>query len=161
MISSVLLAYERNLDYARRLTADIPAERLAEQPAPGMNHPAWVLGHLAATADLAASLVGMTEPILAPELAPKFGHGSQPVADPAAYPGRDELIAALERNHDRLAGAVAALSAEDFARPMPIERMRGRFPTVGDALVFLMTAHEAIHLGQLSAWRRALGLPSV
>lgn len=161
MISSVLLTYARNLDYAKRLTADIPADRMTARPVAGMNHPAWILGHLAFYGDVAAKLIGIDEPTLDPALGPKVDNTSKPIADPAAYPSRDDLIAALERGHARLAGAVAALSAEDLARPNPIERARGRFPTVGDALIFMMTAHEAIHLGQLSAWRRAAGLPPV
>ena len=30
--------------------------------------------------------------------------------------------------------------------------------TVGDMIVFLMTSHEMDHLGQIAAWRRAMGL---
>jgi uncharacterized damage-inducible protein DinB len=37
--------------------------------------------------------------------------------------------------------------------------MRKYFPTVGDQMVFMMTAHEMDHLGQMAAWRRAMGLP--
>jgi hypothetical protein len=39
--------------------------------------------------------------------------------------------------------------------------LKGPLPTVGDLLAHLMTTHEAAHLGQLSAWRRLLGLPGV
>src|SRR3954465_416435 len=41
----------RTLDRGRLqillLVADLPDADLARQPAPGMNHPAWILGHLA------------------------------------------------------------------------------------------------------------------
>ncbi len=54
-------------------------------------------------------------------------------------------------HHDRL---VASLDA-------PVEwRFDGTLPTLADAAVFLAVTHEAQHLGQLAAWRRALGLPS-
>jgi hypothetical protein len=33
------------------LVGEIADERLAEQPLAGVNHPAWILGHLAWTAD--------------------------------------------------------------------------------------------------------------
>ena len=39
------------MQYCRMLLADIPDERMAEQPVAGVNHPAWILGHLALTAD--------------------------------------------------------------------------------------------------------------
>ena len=38
------------------------------------------------------------------------------------------------------------------------EKRRAHFPTVGDFAIFLMTAHEMDHLGQIAAWRRAMGI---
>jgi hypothetical protein len=32
------------------------------------------------------------------------------------------------------------------------------FPTIGDHIVYMITAHQVDHLGQLAAWRRAMGL---
>ena len=51
-------------------------------------------------------------------------------------------------------------SAEDglFLQENPLERLRGKFPTVGAALGFYVSGHMMMHLGQLSAWRRAMGL---
>lgn len=47
MIGPLLHAWNLNLGYAKRLVADIPDDKMAIQPAPGINHAAWVLGHLA------------------------------------------------------------------------------------------------------------------
>ncbi len=46
MIAEILRNYGLTLDYLRRLIADVPDERLTEQPAGAVNHPAWVIGHL-------------------------------------------------------------------------------------------------------------------
>jgi hypothetical protein len=70
------------------------------------------------------------------------------------------LLQALEDAHARLADAVMKASQEVLNQPTP-EKFRNRFPTVGALLAGLMTSHEASHNGQLSAWRRAMGLPSV
>ena len=48
-----------------------------------------------------------------------------------------------------------------FPEPTPIEAVRGFLPTLGDCFVFVMAAHENIHLGQLSAWRRMQGMGRV
>ena len=32
-------------------------------------------------------------------------------------------------------------------------------PTLKDVVAFLLTAHLGVHLGQLSSWRRMIGLP--
>ncbi|MEO0630202.1 MAG: hypothetical protein AAFY46_05680, partial [Planctomycetota bacterium] len=47
-----------------------------------------------------------------------------------------------------------------LAAPTPVERYRQRFPTVMCAVDFLITSHQMLHLGQLSAWRRIKGLGS-
>ena len=44
--------------------------------------------------------------------------------------------------------------------PFPDERRRKAFPTLGDYAVFVMTIHEGSNIGQIAAWRRAMGLGS-
>jgi hypothetical protein len=49
----------------------------------------------------------------------------------------------------------------DFKKPNPAEgRFKEILPTVGDATNFLMSTHGMSHLGQMSAWRRIMGLGS-
>jgi hypothetical protein len=54
----LLYTLATNLDDAQRLSADIPDDTMVVQPAPGMNHAAWVLGHLACTADMLGDMLG-------------------------------------------------------------------------------------------------------
>ena len=46
-------------DLLMKLVADIPDEQLTVQPFPGMNHPAWILGHLAVAYDYAGKCMGL------------------------------------------------------------------------------------------------------
>ncbi len=39
--------------------------------------------------------------------------------------------------------------------------LRGQFPTVGHAVLDILTAHTAMHVGQITVWRRAMGLAAV
>jgi hypothetical protein len=32
------------------------------------------------------------------------------------------------------------------------------FPTLGDAVLRILTSHAAVHVGQITVWRRALNL---
>jgi hypothetical protein len=48
-----------------------------------------------------------------------------------------------------------------WSEPTPIEEVRGFLPALGDSFVFVMAAHENMHLGQLSAWRRVQGMGRV
>lgn len=154
--------YSFVLHYAELLSADIDDARMADQPSPGVNHPAWVLGHLAICTDYAARLLGL------PMACPKdwhrdFGPGSTPRTDRSSYPPKADLLAALTKGHERVAGAVGGVTAERLAERHSVELafLKEWLPTVGDLLTHLMTTHPATHLGQLSAWRRQMGMGGV
>ena len=94
-----------------------------------------------------------------------FGPGTTPLeyADGFEPPTKAELLAAIREGHARVEAALddADLDALALDDPNPIEFLREPFPTKRDFLAHLLTTHDAIHLGQLSAWRRAAGLPAV
>lgn len=146
--------------YARMLVADIPDEQMTIQPSGIVNHPAWTLGHLANTADAALKLLGVA-PLCPSDWPEKFGRGSTPLPDRGIYPAKGVLMAALEAAHGKLAAAVESATPEMLNAANPNERNRQFFPTAGSLIAHIMTSHQATHLGQLSAWRRAMGMKSV
>ena len=89
-----------------------------------------------------------------------FGRGSTPLAyaDGFTPPGKEDLRDAVRQTHERFLAATAGLLPEVWERPMPLEPFADRFPKLGDLLAHLLTTHDAVHWGQLSAWRRAAGL---
>jgi uncharacterized damage-inducible protein DinB len=162
MMELILPVFNLNLWSSQKLVADLTDEQMCAQPVSGvvMNHPAFILGHLALVAgDFAGSFVGLS-PICPAGWKELFNQGAKPLADRSLYPSKAELLQKLEEGHARLAEAVAKAKPEVLAQPAP-EKMRQRFPTVGGLLAGMMTSHEASHNGQLSAWRRAMGLPPV
>ncbi len=156
----LLTAAGLNVDYARRLVADIPDEQMAAQPAAGMNHAAWVLGHLAYVFDSMIAVWGQ-KPTMSPEWKELFNVASKPLNDGSKYPSKAELWQAYETAYQRIVDAVRGASDEDLAREFPNPKLRTLMPTVGVAMVHILTSHQGQHLGQLSAWRRAQGLPGV
>lgn len=146
--------------YARLLVADVPEEEFAEQPAPGLNHPAWTLGHLAGAADFALSCLG-AQPVAPDGWAAMFSPGTVPDPNRGAYPTKGELLNGYEAAHAALDAAAAAADPQQMAKPNPSEMMRARLPTLGDLIACVLTTHEAGHLGQLSAWRRMMGKKGV
>jgi len=164
MKDAILNTYAFNLMYAKRLVDDVPEDLMAAQPTVDghiiPNHAAWVIGHLATTsAGFACDLLGI-DSIKREGWGDILGGGSKPEPDASRYPDKATLIEALEEAHNHLAAAFAKAADERLAEPCPVERMRPMFPTIGDMITFVLTSHETTHLGQLSAWRRALGLPS-
>ena len=90
-----------------------------------------------------------------------FSTGSVPSPERALYPAKAELLNAFEAAHGALASTAAALDPAAAAQSNPVEGLRPRFPTVADVVAYVLTTHEAVHLGQLSAWRRVMGLKGV
>ena len=148
--------------YARSLAADLDDAALADQPAPGVNHPAWILGHLAIATDYARQLLGL--PMACPQAwHAQFGPGSTPEPDRASYPTKAELLGALEAGIAAVLEALPGADPAALAQPhgVPIAFLKDAFPTRADLLAHLLTTHAAAHLGQLSLWRRWKGLPGV
>jgi hypothetical protein len=160
MTSPLLHTWNLNLGYAKRLVADIPDDAMASQPSPGMNHAAWVLGHLACTADMLGDMIGV-KPACPPEWATLFDWNSNPSSDASRYPVKSVLLKALEDAHAGIAAALPGVAESRWSETTPLEAIRGFLPTIGDCFVFVMAAHENMHLGQLSAWRRVQGMARV
>ncbi|MEM6751098.1 MAG: DinB family protein [Planctomycetota bacterium] len=141
--------------YGDDLLADIEPEAMCRQPVTGINHPAWVLGHLAVAADHHSQYAGAT-PQLGEDWNQRFGFASVLTDNPDDYPSKDDLIEAWHTANERL---IAAAASADKA--LLDEPTRGplvsALPTCRDFLAFSMTGHTSMHLGQLSAWRRADG----
>src|SRR3954471_19437598 len=118
MLDTELKINQFLVQYARMLVGDIADERLAEQPLPGVNHPAWVLGHLAFSAERARWLLG-AEKAFPPEWVALFGPGSRPTASRGDYPPREELLRAVEGGFKRARQMAAAAAPERLAQPNP------------------------------------------
>ncbi|HEX8522796.1 MAG TPA: DinB family protein [Tepidisphaeraceae bacterium] len=146
------------MDYLREQVADVGDEQMAQQPRGLANHAAWTLGHVIFSCQLLGEVVGV-KPWLADEWTTLFGTDSVPSSDAAAYPSRAALLAQLDAAQRRLIAGVEALSAAQIDAPFPDPAYHDVFPTVRHALTQVMVGHVAHHVGQLTAWRKALGLP--
>jgi hypothetical protein len=163
MLDSERRLYEVMLGYARLLTKEIDESQMDAQPCAAMNTPRWILGHLALCTDYALTLLG--KPTRLPgDWHARFGPGSSvPKAGETGVPTKLELIGALAAGHAAASAAAESATPEQLApkHSVEIKFVRELFPTIGELVAHLFTTHEAIHLGQLSAWRRAMGMPGV
>ncbi len=170
MLDALIRYQARNLDYAKRLTADLTEAQWCAQPTVSgggkvTNHAAWVIGHLLFVAEKVTLTRVLGQPNKFNAAWDELFHGkSQPIADAGKYPSKATLIAALEDAYGRIATTLRQADDSLLGKPTPTGEnpaFAQRFPTIGDALIHLMCGHEQVHLGQLSAWRRAQGLPAV
>lgn len=149
--------YKFNLFLLENLTRDISEAEMSLQPAEGVNPPVWILGHLAVATDYASKTLGVAT------ACPKAWHldfapGSTPLKMHEPIPTKEDLMTAIRNGHERVTAAAAQATAEQLAGPHSVALLQGSpLATVGDLVSHLMNTHEAMHMGQLSMWRRLTG----
>ena len=171
------VAATRMFNLGDALLKDIPAATFACQPVASAgslgtagsgliktNHPAFVYGHLSLYPARMMEFMGLNPGAINPDQKYQdlFSHGKDCLHDPElrTYPAMDELVARFKASHKAVLDALPRVDDAAFARETPHEGMRARFPTVGSAVTFLLCSHTMMHLGQVSAWRRCMGLGS-
>lgn len=164
MINEIINQLNFNRLYAKQLIADVPQEKMNLKPGPGLdNHPAFTIGHLVtAYANLMNNLTG--EFILAPGFKEVFlrqgpGDPTLPNEDVSVYPNKEALLKELDAQHERLVNHLRSLPDAKLNEAFDW-RLKAYFPTYGNRIMFLCVNHYAMHLGQLAAWRRAMGMES-
>jgi len=163
IIDGYLFAWKKNLDYGPKLVADLSSEQMIAQPAsdPGApsNHPAWVLSHLNVYLPIICSII-KGETFDDPK-EHQFGMQSKPEPSLDVYASKEELVSSFVAGHEQVAELLGNAEDSMFATPIKLPRWEKIMPTASFALPYLMFNHENGHLGQISAWRRIQGLPSV
>lgn len=135
---------------------DVPESRMVEQPGGIANHPAWTLSHLNAYAGMLLCMLDDPSVPTAQVEVDRFGYGTIPVPELAAYASKRDLLARFRDRNARLAVVVYEKHSEYFPRPSP-EKFHPHATTIGHIAITLLVAHPPHHLGQLKQWRRAAG----
>ncbi len=160
MIDEILNSYDLHLKFLRRLVSDLDDGQMVAQPDSVPNHPAWTIGHLVFSCQAIGGELGI--PTWLPvEWEGRFGTGSNPVADESAYPNKNALLAALSDGQEKVTAVLRAMSQAGLSQPLPDVRYRDKFPTIGHAVIHILSGHTALHLGQLTVWRRAMRLAAM
>jgi hypothetical protein len=129
------------------------------------NHPAWAMGHLAMYSSRCMDLMGLPQGVTAKPAGWEelFKNGTECKDDPSGtiYPPMEQISKHFLDGYRAVLAALPSVPDEVLNRPNPMEgRMKELLPTVGACVAFLMTGHPMSHLGQVSAWRRFMGLGS-
>lgn len=154
----ILHSFAYSLDFLREQIADIAAPDLVVQPSGMVNHPAWTIGHLIFICQSIGNVVGLCE-WLPDDWEKRYGSGSIPVPDTKLYETKDNLVAMLGDAQQRITLAVERLTDSMLDEPFPDNTYLDVFPTIRHAFTQVLIAHTAYHIGQVSVWRRIMGLP--
>lgn len=158
---SMVYAWDNGLRYALALLEDVTDEQMVLRPGGNMNHPAWILGHMSLYYPIVPALLEGRQ-FEDPADNELFGfRGRGPLMDAQAYGSKQSQIDRMTSGHEEVAQALLAATQEQLNRPPSLLRWAAMYPTVEFMLPDLLLMHENIHIGQLSIWRRAVGLPAI
>jgi len=131
------------------------------QPAEGVTHIAWQVGHLANSEyRLCLERIRGRRPedelLVPPNFPTRFGRESAPDAVSAANASPEEIRATLERVHRQVLQELKSLSDED----LDLEPLPPRHPLFDTKLgaILWCSQHEMVHAGQIGLLRRLCGL---
>lgn len=163
-IAAITRQYDFNYKYASALVQDIPDNQMTFSPSKGLvNHPAFTIGHLISGSVLVAKKLGeeieMKENWQALFLRKGPGDPRLPHQNNELYPTKAELMKEYSRLHKKVKELLNELKTEDLEKENNW-RFNTHLPTLLDYLFFMCINHEAMHLGQLAAWRREMGMES-
>ncbi len=151
------------VDYAQSLVKDVPEGRFAHMPHPTMNHPAFCLGHLSLYPDQILRLIARKDLVADRAGYGKlFQAGASCVEQDGRYPPKHEIVNYYLKRHQVVGEALADVPDEQFRMGSPFkDKRKDYFPTIGAVVNYYLNNHHMQHLGQISAWRRAVGLSAV
>ncbi len=150
------------MGYADRVASGIGADQFRRMPkGVNTNSPAFNYGHLAIYPERLLPLLGRPE-LARPDEKWEEMFNAKAVCkddpDGTVYPPMEQIMARFRDRYRVLLEVAAETGDERFARANPNEQTAARFPTIGALVTFLTSAHLMMHLGQISAWRRIMGM---
>ncbi|NNG26937.1 MAG: DinB family protein [Ignavibacteriaceae bacterium] len=164
ILKTIINQYDFNLVYANKLVEDLSDDQMTTTPSSGLvNHPAFTLGHLVSGSALLAEDLGakFEMPDNWEVLFLRKGPGDPrlPDQDRSKYPSKQLLINELKHQHNKVKDLLKSVDENKLKENIKW-RFDGYMPTLLDLITFMCINHEAMHLGQLAAWRRAMNLKS-
>lgn len=130
-------------------------EDWTHQLAPDTNHALWFAGHMGACDNWLISMIDPDRAKPMDDWNAMFGTGSQPKPDADDYPPPAEVLDFMRERRGVLIELLKNCSDEDLAKPAPKD-ITDWCPDFG-SIFEGTTWHEALHAGQVTLIRRALG----
>jgi len=154
------------LGYSERLLKNVTPEQFARYAVVNgkvieSNHPAFAYGHLCLYGPRIFSQFGKTGPVAPDSFEAIFSKDAKCTDDPDGkiYPSMSVVSQVYFDGYKAALELLRSLPDSAFQVANPVGgRMTDLFPTLGSLHAFYCGGHMMMHLGQVSAWRRMMGL---
>ncbi len=162
--TSIIEAANLSLAYAKMALEGISPDKFARIPeGVNVNHPAFNFGHLAYYIDqgMLASLGKEDLAIPSEDWGKLFSHEATCQDDPdgTIYPPMDEIVNRFFDRTNLLLEQIAVADEATLSQGLPEGSFFADYCTsLASVLNFMLSSHTMMHLGQVSAWRRMMGL---
>jgi hypothetical protein len=146
-------------EYTLSLLNDLSPEDWFRQPAGGVSHLAWQIGHLA-MAQYGLCLFRMRGraevdlELMSSSFRKKFSKGTTPDPDPAANPSVEEIRGVFDRVFEQTMLELPAVTESQLDET--VDMPYAAYPTKFGGLLFC-SHHEMLHAGQIGLLRRLIG----
>jgi len=147
------------IQYLKKLIENIPEDRLYEKQLEGYNSAGWILGHICVEAEDVFAHLDIQYPTVDENWISWFRNSSGKITSLENLPSKEELIQMLESRYHLLCDAYLNLSDERRNGPHPSNFMKDKLKTFDSWYAHLLTTHISIHCGNLSIWKKIIGLP--
>ena len=159
-ISAALEDMKKSRGMLKNYLEGLEPDRWYWQPAEGINHVAWQVGHLAfAQHALCLKRVRGESPddesFIPASFIDRYRRGSTPSDNPAENASVEEIMAVLDGVYDRTVSELSTFTDEQLDRP--IDPPHPMFHTVLGGIEWA-PQHEFIHVGQVILLRRLMGI---
>lgn len=115
----------------------------------------WIFGHVLASRMRLLRMLGET-PLWQDDDIARYDRGSEPILEGAGAMPFEKMKSDFDATQDRLRPAIAGLTSERLAEPMPRDQNPLNVDTLGEMIgAFLF--HEGYHAGQTGILRRVIG----
>ena len=159
---------ELGLGYGERLLKDVTADKFGRLANTGRapiqsNHGAFIYGHLSLYAPEIIDHLKGDSSSLKPPAAFEFVFSKdatcQDDPDGKIYPAMDEVTKYFFESYRAAVAQLRAADEEVMQAQNPHDGRLGElFPTIGSLVGFYSGGHVMMHMGQMSAWRRMMGM---
>ncbi len=158
MMNTIEALYHFNMSYLLRLVENISDEQLYEKQLEGLNSAGWILGHLFVEGQDILDFYKI-EHTTSPEWNQYFRYGSGKITSLENLPKKEEMIDKIKVRYQLLLEVYLNLSKEQREAKHPSQLLAKTYQNMDAWFAHHFTNHIAIHCGNITVWKKMIGIP--